>query len=140
MCFFMESDKAVIETAKNILDYLSLRQKVVASNVANINTPGYKTRDISFADVMKAKNEDLKIKLRRTNPMHFKVPGEDGIGGLNVEPFYAYHPANPHDGVNDVDIDKELLKEGEIQANYKIFSQILTTKYKKIKSAITGTV
>ena len=36
------------DTLERYMDLLSARQKVVASNIANADTPGYKTRDIDF--------------------------------------------------------------------------------------------
>jgi len=131
-------ESAPFTCPKNVLDYLSVRQKVVASNVANVNTPGYKTRDVSFASVLKSKNDDLRLRLTRTNEKHFpKGP----IGDLNeVDTYLAYKPVNPNDGVNDVDLDKEMVKEGEVQVNFNLFSNMLTKKYKGIDKAIRGTV
>ena len=130
-------DRPAITCSKNVLDYLSIRQKVVASNVANVNTPGYKTRDVSFSSVLESKNENLRLDLARTHEKHF--PKSKG-GGLGVEPFYAYKPVKPNDGVNDVDLDKEMLKETEIQANFNIFSKLLSKKYSGIRKVIQGTV
>jgi flagellar basal-body rod protein FlgB len=130
-------DRSPLTCSKNVLDYLSVRQRVVASNVANVNTPGYKTREVSFSSVLDSKNDALRIKLTRTHERHFPKGEHDSAG---IETYYSYAPQNPKDGVNDVDLDKEMLKEAEIQANYKMFSEILTRKYRSIKNTISGTV
>jgi len=129
-------DRPAIKCPKNALDYLASRQRVVASNVANINTPGYKSRDIAFDDIMSSKNEDLRIRLATTHERHMNksFSGSDG-----VETYYSYGSTNRNDGRNDVDVDKEMLKLGDIQANYTIFSELLKRKYGGIKSAINGT-
>ena len=130
-------DRTPITCTKNVLDYLSTRQKVIASNVANVNSPGYKTRDISFESVLNAKDDQLRLRLNRTHEMHFEKSFEDGEA---VESFYAYNPINKNDGVNDVDIDKEMLKVGEIQTSFNIFTELLARKYRTIKGAITGSL
>lgn len=130
-------DRGPIPCMKNILDYLTVRQKVVASNVANINTPGYKTRDVSFQSVLDAKNTQLRLKLTRTHAQHFpRIDNQDA----DIQTEYAYGTAYKSDGKNDVDIDKEMLKIGEIQTNFTLFSEFLGRKYRSIKTAITGSV
>ena len=119
-----------IPTSKSVLDYLSSRQKVVGSNVANIDTPGYKTRDVEFKNLFKEQAEQAGMQLKATHPKHF-AQALDTEGAF--ETFYAYEPVNKHDGVNDVDIDKEMLKLGEIQASFNIFSEILRGKYHQIQ-------
>ena len=74
---------------------------------------------MSFDSVLKAKNDNLKLKLKITHERHFRKTFENGEG---VETFYAYSPVNKKDGINDVDIDKEMLKLGEIQTSFSIFS------------------
>src|ERR1700736_6318306 len=50
------------------MDLLSARQKLVASNIANIDTPGYKTRDIDF-------QFEYMSMLKGSNPSMVEVPG-----------------------------------------------------------------
>ncbi|MBU1864647.1 MAG: flagellar basal body rod protein FlgB [Candidatus Omnitrophica bacterium] len=133
-------DLPVITSCKEILDCMSLRQKVVASNVANVNTPGYKTRDISFESVFDTTRNDMKLRLRRTHTKHFPAVYANQNMATTVEPFYAYAPVNKNDGINDVDIDKEMLKSGEIQTNFTVFSEFLMRKYQSIKRVISGTM
>lgn len=127
-----------LSCCKNVLDYLSVRQKVVASNVANVNTPGYKTRDVSFSEVLKAKDDSLRLRLTRTHEKHFPKGANDGLS--DIENYFSYSPVNQHDGVNDVDLDKEMVKEGDVQVNFNLFSTLLTRKYKGIGNVIKGTV
>ena len=42
-----------IELLSQLLDVAALRQDVIAQNVANVNTPGYSTLDVSFEDALK---------------------------------------------------------------------------------------
>ena len=127
-------DRSTINCAKNALDYLASRNRIVASNIANVSTPGYKTKDVSFESVLTAK-QGLNLKLTRTNEKHFPKGFE---GDENIEAVYAYETGNRFDGKNDVDLDKELLKSGEVQTNFTMFSEILKRKYTSIKDVINN--
>ena len=50
--FDISSEKST-ELLSKMVDYTALKQKVIANNIANVNTPGYKRMDVSF-------NQDLK--------------------------------------------------------------------------------
>jgi flagellar basal-body rod protein FlgB len=126
-----------IKKLKDVLDHTNARQKTVASNVANVNTPGYKTKDVSFESVLKAKYSTMRVELKTTNPRHI----DTGFSGPRpIDYFYAYRPADPHDGINDVDLDKEMLKESEISTNFDLFAQFLTGKYDGISRVVSGNV
>src|SRR5258708_23294959 len=84
--------------ASNIESYLSLlsaRQKVVASNIANVDTPGYRTKDIDF-------QSEFQAMLEGQQPATIELPG------LPVKP----------DG-NNVSLDREdrLLAENALRFN-----------------------
>ena len=49
------------------LNFASERQKVISSNIANINTPNYKAKDLVFADELAKSNS---LELSKTNAMH----------------------------------------------------------------------
>jgi len=55
------------------LNYRGERQKVIASNIANINTPKYKTKDLSFDNILNqsmTNSSDLQLKV--TNKKHIR--------------------------------------------------------------------
>jgi len=56
------------DTLERYLDLLSARQKVVASNIANADTPGYKTKDIDF-------QSEFRSVLGGASPSSFEVAG-----------------------------------------------------------------
>jgi flagellar basal-body rod protein FlgB len=97
---------------EHYLDLVSSRQKLVASNIANADTPGYRTRDINFA-------EEFQNALPGSSPIINEV---DGLKTKN-------------DG-NNVSIDREsrLLTENDMRFN--IATQILKSQISSLKSAI----
>lgn len=99
---------ATIEAMGNYMTRLSRRQEVVASNIANIDTPGYKTRDISFHATMEELLSGPSSGLRATRPEHIEEwtfapePEVFEVPGLTMRPDQ-----------NNVDIDREMLKLGK---------------------------
>ncbi len=94
------------------MDALSSRQKLVASNIANADTPGYKTRDIDFA-------AEFRSALPSSTPVIHDVEG------LKTK----------NDG-NNVSIDRESRLLAENAMRFNIASQILRGQIRAIKSAI----
>jgi len=103
------------------LTYLARRQEVVASNIANADTPGYKTRDVEmpgdFSSVLS------RFSGSSLTPVVQQV--DESAAGL----------ATRNDG-NNVSIDREsrLLAENDIRFN--LATQLLKSRIKGIRSAI----
>ena len=99
------------DTLERYMDLLSARQKVVASNIANADTPGYRTRDIDF-------QSELRSALAGP-PQSFEV------AGLQVK----------NDG-NNVSLDREsrLLAENDIRFN--LASNLLRSEVQAIRAAL----
>jgi len=52
------------------LNYRSERQKVISSNIANIDTPNYKTKDLKFSDYMNKSQDEYQLQMTLTNKSH----------------------------------------------------------------------
>jgi len=99
------------------LDLATYRQTLVASNLANIDTPGYQTRDISFqAELQWAATENFK------NELH---PAVRKVEGLIERP----------DG-NNVSLDREGLLLSETQLQYKAAIEFIREEFRMMRGAI----
>jgi len=120
-----------IDAMSNYMTRLARRQQVVASNIANVDTPGYKTKEISFHATM----EELlpgSPGMRATRPEHL---GEWSFAP--AEPVVYEVPDLPsRPDRNNVDIDSELLKLGETSFGYNMMTQLLRSKLRTISSSI----
>ena len=91
------------------LDYRALRQDIISANIANVDTPHYRARDISFEETLAAKKRDLYKKkedllgLARTDGMHMR--GAYGTDS-RAEIFFRDGHMARNDG-NSVDLDVE---------------------------------
>lgn len=67
------------------LELRSQRMGVIASNIANAGTPGYKARDFDFAAALKARTGGMDAGRARTAATQFRVPVMPSLDGNTVE-------------------------------------------------------
>jgi flagellar basal-body rod protein FlgB len=94
---------------------LSVRQRIVASNIANADTPGYKTQDIDF----QAHFRDALSSSDTSSPSVLEVEG------LKIK----------NDG-NNVNLDREARLLGETDLRFSVASQLVRGEIKSLRSAI----
>ncbi|AEA34166.1 flagellar basal body rod protein FlgB [Hippea maritima] len=83
------------------LDVANLRQDLIASNIANADTPNYKAKHIPFNDILKLRQNDLKLKV--DNEKHIKPKEDlDYIVKKDVDDYLVKNDQN------NVKLDKEL--------------------------------
>jgi flagellar basal-body rod protein FlgB len=106
----MEISRATI-LAKKALDYRSLRQDLISSNIANVDTPNYRARDISFEEALMQERQRLfgspskTLKLATTDANHIQAPTDTSTPAKATIFFRDGHTAR-NDG-NTVDLDVE---------------------------------
>jgi flagellar basal-body rod protein FlgB len=113
------------------MDTKVLQSKLIASNIANVDTPGYIAKDLKFDHVLKQNVDELNLTMKVTNPRHM-TNGVPGI--LNNEIVEDPNPGRP-DG-NNVNIDDELLKLSENNIQYNVAVQLLAKHMGHIKDSI----
>ena len=112
------------------LDYRAMRQDMIASNIANVDTPNYRPRDISFVDTLAAKkaeilNEDsTKLALAQTDGDHIPLNNEKSSNKPTV--FFRDGHMARNDG-NSVDLDVETT---EMSKNSMMFNALVAAKKK----------
>ncbi len=92
------------------MDLLSTRQKLITSNIANVDTPGYKTQDIDF-------QSEFQSAMKTANAV--EVPG------LKIN----------NDG-NNVNLDRETRLLSENALRFNIASQLIKGQFSTLKMAI----
>jgi flagellar basal-body rod protein FlgB len=112
-----------VDLISKLLDVAILRQRVIGQNIANVNTPGYRQREVVFEQQL----HDLL------------AGGESGetMVGLEAEVREARGLTARSDG-NNVDIDLEMGRLTKNSLLYQTYSQILATKLGMLRSAIGG--
>jgi flagellar basal-body rod protein FlgB len=111
------------------------RTEVIADNLANVDTPGYKARDIDFRAAMaSAGGADAPMKLATTNPGHL---GTDASTALDASLKYRVPLAPALDG-NTVDAQQEQAAFADNTVRYQATLTFLSARFKGLMTAITG--
>ena len=109
------------------------RTEILASNLANADTPNYKARDFDFRAAMRqAQGEG--VTLRATRPGHIRQAGGD-IGNV---PLQYRVPAQPSLDGNTVDSQAEQASFAENAIRYQATLSFLSSRIRGLKSAIKG--
>jgi flagellar basal-body rod protein FlgB len=103
---------AISTSLERYMDLVSLRQKLVSSNIANADTPGYKTQDLDF-------QSSFQSMLDGGSPR----PAE--VQGLTVK----------NDG-NNVDLDREARLLSENALRFSVASTLVKSQIQQMRSAI----
>lgn len=116
------------------LDASALRSRVVAQNLANVDTPGYRRKEVSFEDQLQ---DLMKRKLAGSTTQEDHLPFGKGTDLSKVAPkvFEAADQTLPGE-VNNVDVDLEAAKMAENQILYNY--AIKFSGFDKYMSAIAG--
>jgi flagellar basal-body rod protein FlgB len=114
-------------TLESFLRLTTSREQAISANMANVDTPGYHTRDINF-------NGELKRAMNG-----FLSQTEDGIETVQMTPVVQEVPGlmERPDG-NNVSLDREGLLMSETQLQYQIGIQLIKRQFHQILSAING--
>lgn len=100
------------------LDGLDIRQQTIATNISNLETPGYQAKTVSFED-----------SLRQAAGV-----GDPHSASISVERSLAPTRQNG----NNVNIDFEILEGSATALRQQMLTQGLSAKYGMLRTAITG--
>ena len=111
------------------------RQHLIASNIANADTPGYVARDMDFARALReATGQTQAVAAAATQPQHIAT-----AGGARSEPQLLYtRPAQDNLDRNSVDMDRERAVFADNTVKYEATLRFIGSQVKTTLSAITG--
>jgi len=117
------NDDLTLLLLEKTLDVCVLRHKVIANNIANVDTPGFKASRVIFEEKLKRalKESLLPSELQKIKPE--LVRGEE---------------SSLREDLNNVDIEKEMVRLSENTLRYNIYAQLLTAKLGILRAAIQG--
>lgn len=124
-------DSKVYNLIKKSLDAASLRSKVSAQNIANINTKGYKSYYVSFEDTLKDNIDALSMKT--TDSRHITTTPEEGEITVKQDTTTSMNA----DG-NNVDLDNEMVNQAGNTLMYNAMITAINNKLSDTKYVING--
>lgn len=119
------------------LDLRAFRQQLLAANIANADTPGYKATDLNFSSALQAavsgQPDGLALKTDQAGQQQAPGAGQPAAG------FVGYQHGNTErlDG-NTVDMNREQMAFARNSVQYEADLNFLTQRIKTLGSAITG--
>lgn len=125
-------DKAM-GISPQVLALRAKRMELLAANIANTDTPGYKARDIDFAAAMRSAS-GAQETLTRTNVRHLGSGGPDG-GGQEV--LYRV-PGQPSLDGNTVEGQREHAEFMDNAIRYQASLDFLSGRINSLRTAIRG--
>ena len=126
------ADKTM-DLLKRGLDAYTLRQRVIAENIANSETPGFKARQVSF-EVLLQRASTVESRIRHEREGHFNQAKVEGI-----RPLVSEESDRAMDnGINNVSVDMEMAALAETNLNHKLATRALALRYQLLKKAISG--
>lgn len=119
------------------LNFRTMRQELLSSNIVNSDTPGYKAQRLSFEDALaRAIDIDNQQNLQTDDVQHYNVGG-GGFANLQPEVYENPNGVVSEDG-NTVDRDAELAEMAENKILYDATVQLLNKKLGIMKYAISS--
>jgi len=118
---------------KSRMRWLEERQKVIAENVANADTPHYRARDLKQLDFNAELNATMRVDLAATAPGHI---------GMSVGSDDAAHPQGPRGGFetkpsgNAVALEEEMMKIAQTQMDHQTVTSLYARGLAMLKVAI----
>lgn len=110
-------DGPLLERMKSFLDYSIQQQNVITSNLANLETPGYRTKRIVFEEVFRAQQQ---VELQTTDPLH---QTEKPV--LLRDPAIVAGTGTLGNDRNDVDMDRELTYLAQNLLKFSTVAQLM---------------
>lgn len=121
-----------ISSLENGLSYATLKNKAITQNIANVDTPNYKTKEVSFQDVLNDAKKS-SVSAYRTDARHYDFSIEIGSNGVYSNENFRSRPNG-----NAVNMDAEQAKLAENTIYYNALIERLNGKFSTLNTVIKG--
>jgi flagellar basal-body rod protein FlgB len=125
---------SIFNLASQRASWLSERQSLISQNVANANTPGFKTLEApDFQSVMSTVSSNFQ--LATTNPAHLSLPDSQAF------PPIESNEGDIWDGFhneNNVNLEQEMVKANEVHGDYALEAGIVKSFHSMVLSSLKG--
>ncbi|WP_166245042.1 flagellar basal body rod protein FlgB [Paenibacillus turpanensis] len=122
---------------ESMLDILSLRNRTIANNIANAETPYYKAQSVVFQDELRrqlSKDNGRSLALKKTNEKHLPMKSDPSAIPYQVVENQSTVMNN---NLNNVDIEFEMSNLAKNQLAYNVVAERVGKHYTRIKTLLT---
>lgn len=131
----MELIDQTMQLLHRSLDLRSARQRVIASNLANEETPGYRASDLQFEQQLQAAQKGrfpLTMAVTQGHHIGLRGPGYQTVTGRLAEVPAGDLPLD----ANSVNLELEMAKSSDNAGQYSATATIMAQRFRQLLSAI----
>ncbi|MBM3277982.1 MAG: flagellar basal body rod protein FlgB [Candidatus Handelsmanbacteria bacterium] len=126
-------DKTKVPVLNAVLDVTQLRQRVIANNIANVSTKGFRARDVRFEEYLDAFVNKSQVPGQTSDRRHLDIPRF-----ADSPEVYELQSEVNDSGLNNVDIDREMASLAENHLFFNVGSTLIQRQFSGLKKSITG--
>ncbi len=126
-------NKTKVPVLNAVLDVTQVRQRVIANNIANVSTKGYRAKDVRFQDYLTSVVNKSPVPGQISDQRHLSIP--EFMASPEV---YELQSEVNDSGLNNVDIDKEMAGLAENHLFFNVGSTLIQRQFSGLKKSITG--
>lgn len=119
---------SLISSLEQALNRSSLTQRVIAQNIANVDTPNYQAQQVTFSQSLSD-----ALQARRTDPRHLTFTQSDNVGNVVQDNSGAMQ-----NNGNNVDIDTQMISMAKNQLNYQAYADAISRKFNAYNIVLGG--
>lgn len=120
-----------INVLNKAADASRLREQTIVNNLANVNTPEYKRKDVDFQSVLRRELGDMKYIT-----LDSKVDHVD-LDRLNVSTYYDHANYSYRMDKNNVDVDTENVELASEKIRYDALTDCMTQEFSRLRTAMS---
>jgi flagellar basal-body rod protein FlgB len=114
----------LFDLASRQAEWLTIRQEVVAGNIANANTPKYHAKDITPFQAVLDKSD---VTMARTDPAHLSGNDLSTKNDIDIKEAALDQEVGVQESGNTVGLAEELSKSGEIKRQYELNTSLISS-------------
>ncbi len=128
-------DNNHLNTLKKAVQVYATRHQVTAQNISNVQTAGYRAKELKFEDMLNGAGH--RIAGKKTHEGHLSL-GRREIDSAEAE--LVETKSNYDNGINNVDIDEEMTELATTDLSYRLATRLLSMRYNALRGAIKGRI
>ena len=123
------------QTLEKALSATALKQKVHSANIANVDTPNYKSKQVDFQSVLNDAAASQKMASYKTDAKHIEFSGgtSNTSPGIKENSSTSFSPNG-----NNVDMDHEMSELAKNQLHYNALTERISGKFSTLSTVING--
>ena len=126
-------NKTKVPVLSAVLDVTQLRQRVIANNIANVTTQGYRKQSVRFQEYLDSFVRKPPVEGRQLDSRHFPIPK-----AMAHPEVYEPESGVNDSGLNNVDIDKEMADLAENHLFFNAGQRLISRQFETLRKSIAG--